>query len=503
MNSKNLFLFLGLTILNYQNISAQVHQSEVRDQGKVLKLWFNAAKSNDLELFKTLHEHVNVNAKNSKGKTALFIAASFGSKQIVEFLLTNPNLDVNAQSNKKQTALMGATASMHYDIVKILLEVPKIDINIQDKSGNSAFTLACTCIESESEKLVKLFLTNPDLNINIQNKWGLTPLMLASHLGYTAVVDQLLQHKNIDVNFQNDGLTALTCAVLNQKESIVKLLLQRPEINIHIESPTGKSAYILACDRPEGNNIRQLLAQYNADFDKKLRLLNHQWLKAAFNGQLSKMQNLENSIDINIKNIKGMNALMFAAEERHISLVTYLLSKPHIDINAQNYMGRTALIIAAQAGTVPIIAALLAIPHIDVNIQDENGVSALMYAAKNSHKEVVQLLLRVPAINIEAKDNDGNDALMLAKDSRGFQTIKILIKSKLEEVQTSAQSAKKETDSKKRKISDEQDISKKCSICPKKCELRCSGCKIVYYCSQACQKADWKVHKQFCKQKTD
>ena len=31
-------------------------------------------------------------------------------------------------------------------------------------------------------------------------------------------------------------------------------------------------------------------------------------------------------------------------------------------------------------------------------------------------------------------------------------------------------------------------------------QKKCSGCKLVYYCSEECQKADWKKHKHICKQ---
>ncbi len=38
-----------------------------------------------------------------------------------------------------------------------------------------------------------------------------------------------------------------------------------------------------------------------------------------------------------------------------------------------------------------------------------------------------------------------------------------------------------------------------CSMCAKSCTKRCSVCKKVFYCSQECQKADWKEHKRLCK----
>lgn len=39
-----------------------------------------------------------------------------------------------------------------------------------------------------------------------------------------------------------------------------------------------------------------------------------------------------------------------------------------------------------------------------------------------------------------------------------------------------------------------------CSICSKEGEMkRCSGCKMVFYCSPECQMKDWKSHKLICK----
>jgi hypothetical protein len=42
---------------------------------------------------------------------------------------------------------------------------------------------------------------------------------------------------------------------------------------------------------------------------------------------------------------------------------------------------------------------------------------------------------------------------------------------------------------------------KKCKICSKKTTNKCSRCKRTYYCSQKCQRDDWKEHKKTCKAK--
>uniref|UniRef100_A0A7S1FVI3 MYND-type domain-containing protein n=1 Tax=Corethron hystrix TaxID=216773 RepID=A0A7S1FVI3_9STRA len=39
---------------------------------------------------------------------------------------------------------------------------------------------------------------------------------------------------------------------------------------------------------------------------------------------------------------------------------------------------------------------------------------------------------------------------------------------------------------------------KKCFFCGKDAKLRCSRCKLVWYCCREHQKADWKAHKVFC-----
>ena len=43
------------------------------------------------------------------------------------------------------------------------------------------------------------------------------------------------------------------------------------------------------------------------------------------------------------------------------------------------------------------------------------------------------------------------------------------------------------------------EINKKCAVCGTESINKCSICKVKYYCSQTCQKNDWKRHKQTCR----
>lgn len=42
-------------------------------------------------------------------------------------------------------------------------------------------------------------------------------------------------------------------------------------------------------------------------------------------------------------------------------------------------------------------------------------------------------------------------------------------------------------------------VSPECRHCGKTCTLRCAGCKSVRYCNDACQKANWALHRNRCK----
>lgn len=39
----------------------------------------------------------------------------------------------------------------------------------------------------------------------------------------------------------------------------------------------------------------------------------------------------------------------------------------------------------------------------------------------------------------------------------------------------------------------------KCSLCQENAELKCSGCKQVWYCGKEHQKKHWKEHKASCR----
>jgi ankyrin repeat protein len=90
----------------------------------------------------------DVNARNNKGKTALFQATD---NQVRELLISR-GADVNARDNQGRSPLFEPAELGKSNLVKLLLQ-NGADINVRDESGMTALQLA---IEKKQTEVIKL-----------------------------------------------------------------------------------------------------------------------------------------------------------------------------------------------------------------------------------------------------------------------------------------------------------------------------------------------------------
>jgi ankyrin repeat protein len=83
---------------------------------------------------------VRVNEKNTKGHTALMLAAAHGEEAVVKLLLDN-KADVDLADRSNHTALMYAINGNHEDVVKTLME-KGAKTKYRDRSGMTPAALA-------------------------------------------------------------------------------------------------------------------------------------------------------------------------------------------------------------------------------------------------------------------------------------------------------------------------------------------------------------------------
>jgi serine/threonine-protein phosphatase 6 regulatory ankyrin repeat subunit B len=90
---------------------------------------------------------------NAAGYTALGLAASTGSVDVVQLLLATPWVDVNAKQRGGSTALTIASAKGRSDIVRLLLAA-KADVSAADDGGKTASMLAVENGHAEVARLL-------------------------------------------------------------------------------------------------------------------------------------------------------------------------------------------------------------------------------------------------------------------------------------------------------------------------------------------------------------
>jgi ankyrin repeat protein len=100
---------------------------------------------------------------------------------------------------------------------------------------------------------VKFLLQLSNVRINDQDDFGHTALAAAALLGYTDIVQAILDTGRVYMNISdNDGRTALSLAAERGNLSIVKLLLATPGIEFDIGDKKGQTpVFFAACQRDE------------------------------------------------------------------------------------------------------------------------------------------------------------------------------------------------------------------------------------------------------------
>jgi ankyrin repeat protein len=70
-----------------------------------------------------------VNARNTDGKTSLYIASQNGHVEVFQELVQNDKVKVNAQRTHGATALHMASQNGHVYVVRLLRQNNKVDVN--------------------------------------------------------------------------------------------------------------------------------------------------------------------------------------------------------------------------------------------------------------------------------------------------------------------------------------------------------------------------------------
>ncbi|OHE98431.1 hypothetical protein CORC01_06222 [Colletotrichum orchidophilum] len=422
--------------LKFQNVS----NVEVKDSWGRTALHVACAKNHMSSCEKLIAANANINAKDLKRRTPLYLALMYGYKTLAQFLMrrggslgvadSGPILDVVAERG-------------HGEIVEMLLERKLV--------GDSKDAIRLAALGGHFDVVELLLAGGYRKNLD-------EAFIQAASQGAVEAVAWLFEN-GAKVDLKGHGTTALHYAARHDQVDVIHLLLHELCANPDTRDEAGKTPLFIAVER---GNIK--CARMLAEAGASLELVDHGGLtplhRAAEKGYLGVLKFLldygvQDEIQDNKSDQQGLTpappspssigesekpisprhhskephqrtALSYAVEHGGIEAVELLLdygSKP----NSPDSAGRTPLMYAAVSGLVEI-AELLLERGADINATDKADQTSLMLAAQKGHCDIVDLLSVTPGVDDNGVDENDSTALSLAASNRNDGTLKRLYK---------------------------------------------------------------------------
>ena len=255
--------------------------------------------------------------------TRLIFTAHGGDTETVRSLVGLKEVDVNHKDTDGRTALLLAADEKHADVVQVLIDAGA-DIEAKDEEGRSPLLLAS---RRGAVDIVNM-LVKAGARVSLADRTGETCLSLAAFRGHTETVRTLLCMPGVDVNQSrnnNRGDTALHRAVGRKHLSIVHVLIDAGA-DIEAKSENGSSPLHLA-GRSGELAIVKMLVEAGARVCVTHNLGHTCLSLAAWNGHTETVRYLVGlpDVDVNHRDIAGHTALHCARVNGHTGVEQVLL----------------------------------------------------------------------------------------------------------------------------------------------------------------------------------
>ena len=331
----------------------------------------------------------DISLKDQAGNNALLLASIRANSPKAKILLKN-GMDINSINNLGQTPIIKAilyeytSEQKKRNYIKLLLD-KKANVNLRDNNNKTAFiiskengyntiselllqhgateenykldpkSLITALINNEYDRAKEMINNNIEINF-IQGDFS--PLMCSIN---NIEIMKLLLEKGADVNLKNkSNMTALTIAVISNKQNAVKILLEN-NADVNVVSNLNDQTPLMFALQNKNLPIIKMLKEKDVDIHAKDSYGNTALMNAITLNSVNMKEVkflIANTDQINMFNNLGMSPLFKAIGLDHIDLVKYLL-KNGADIHLKNYRGVTVLDVAKKTKNNPEMIKLL------------------------------------------------------------------------------------------------------------------------------------------------
>ncbi|GJQ72717.1 Rel [Trypoxylus dichotomus] len=212
---------------------------------------FMKSKPKNEQIANMLH-HLFTKYVNEAKENALHICTSQGNLKLLRYFLsiisTHKQYKIlNLTNNNSETIAHLAMQQPNLDVITLVLK-HQCNLTAEDLNGNSPLHVAI--IKNQSTGAIDTLLRapyGPEWFINAENSDNLTALHMAIKMNKPKYVDLLYKHK-ADVNLidKKTGRNSLHIAIAEQATEIVKLLLEKTNIDVLKEDFSGRTPLNMA-----------------------------------------------------------------------------------------------------------------------------------------------------------------------------------------------------------------------------------------------------------------
>lgn len=379
-----------------------------------------------------LKNNININIEDRYGRTVLDEAALRSDGIMIRFFLDN-GFDINRKNSMGRTILQDVALEGDYKIFQILMN-NRPDFNIKDSYGK---TVLFDAVEGADINILKDVVNNVD-SLNIIDENYQTALFKAV-LKENIEIPKLLIVHGINVNFlDKDGQNVLFNTILQGSKNIPIIeLLMKKDINMNIVDNNNKNVLdeLLYVHDLQKNTSKELEGKYKLITPEKeylplaLMFINNglDIDKIHEDGKTTLQIEIENKNFANVEFLVNCGADLNVVDENDKNIIYKEILKGYSNYQMIDFLvSKGASLEAKDLDEKTIFDDIIEIIAITKGFKKVNPVLAA-FIKENEKYDVLLKKILTYRPNIEAQRLDGKNILFDLVTYNDFETLKMII----------------------------------------------------------------------------
>ncbi|QKE29895.1 ankyrin domain-containing protein [Arcobacter acticola] len=379
-----------------------------------------------------LKNNININIEDRYGRTVLDEAALRSDGIMIRFFLDN-GFDINRKNSMGRTILQDVALEGDYKIFQILMN-NRPDFNIKDSYGK---TVLFDAVEGQNINIIKDVVNNVD-SLNILDENYQTALFKAVLKDNIEIAKLLIVH-GINVNFlDKDGQNVLFNTILQGSKNIPIIeLLMKKDINMNIVDNNNKNVLdeLLYVHDLQKNTSKELDGKYKLITPEKeylplaLMFINNglDIDKIHEDGKTTLQIEIENKNFANVEFLVNCGADLNVVDENDKNIIYKEILKGYSNYQMIDFLvSKGASLEAKDLDEKTIFDDIIEIIAITKGFKKVNPVLAA-FIKENEKYDVLLKKILTYRPNIEAQRLDGKNILFDLVTYNDFETLKMII----------------------------------------------------------------------------